>query len=218
MGVLRYLSDGGRKSAPHGLLLVVTVVCYYNPCCYRRQRAFPLSLPCQPYANAWKPCPTAMCAASPRVWAYAGAANTVRQTGSRGFCRLGWLPQARHRSSLASRLPRGRLRSAWPRAVSSRPSSSSPSTAPSAGRAPLNAGCRRPGEAPQTISEELYYCGLLAATPPALLEKAVRLTLPADLQFLFTADALLGVFPPLPMTLAIRPRLCCMTSRRRCVS
>ena len=55
-----------------------------------------------------------------------------------------------------------------------------------------------PWEAPQTISEELYYCGLLAASPPALLEKAVRLTLPADLQFLFTADALLGCLPASP--------------------
>ena len=55
-----------------------------------------------------------------------------------------------------------------------------------------------PWEAPQTISEELYYCGLLAATPPALLEKAVRLTLPADLQFLFAADALLGCLPASP--------------------
>jgi hypothetical protein len=45
-----------------------------------------------------------------------------------------------------------------------------------------------PWDAPQTISEELYYGGLLAATPPALLEKAVRLTLPADLQAIFAAQ------------------------------
>ncbi len=49
-----------------------------------------------------------------------------------------------------------------------------------------------PWEAPQTISEELYYCGLLTATPPALLERAVRLTLPADLRALFTIDMPLG--------------------------
>ncbi len=70
--------------------------------------------------------------------------------------------------------------------------------APSAGRARINTGCRRPGKRPQTISEELYYCGLLAATPPALLEKAVRLTLPADLQALFTTDA----------AASVRSRLC----------
>jgi hypothetical protein len=52
-----------------------------------------------------------------------------------------------------------------------------------------------PWEAPQTISEELYYCGLLAATPPALLEKAVRLTLPADLKALFADEALLDQRP-----------------------
>ncbi len=45
-----------------------------------------------------------------------------------------------------------------------------------------------PWGAPQTISEELYYCGLLTATPPTLLERAVRLTLPADLRTLFTTD------------------------------
>lgn len=42
-----------------------------------------------------------------------------------------------------------------------------------------------PWETPQTVSEELYYCGLLAAVPAAAVERAVRVTLPADLQTLF---------------------------------
>lgn len=42
-----------------------------------------------------------------------------------------------------------------------------------------------PWDTPQTVSEELYYCGLLAAVPAAALERAVRVTLPADLQTLF---------------------------------
>lgn len=46
-----------------------------------------------------------------------------------------------------------------------------------------------PWQAPQTISEELYYTGLLAPTPPALLEKAQRLALPTDLRHLFLGDA-----------------------------
>ncbi len=45
-----------------------------------------------------------------------------------------------------------------------------------------------PWAAPQTISEELYYCGLLAAIPPAPLAAAARVALPADLQPLFLAQ------------------------------
>lgn len=44
-----------------------------------------------------------------------------------------------------------------------------------------------PWAAPATVSEELYYCGLLAPTPAAPLEKARRLTLPADLGPFFRA-------------------------------
>jgi hypothetical protein len=53
----------------------------------------------------------------------------------------------------------------------------------------------RPGEhwtpppwtAPQTVNEELYYYGLLAPSPPALLERAARLAIPSDLLAWFTA-------------------------------
>ena len=48
-----------------------------------------------------------------------------------------------------------------------------------------------PWEAPQTISEELYYSGLLAAVPSAPFERAVRVTLPADLQAWFL-DGMIG--------------------------
>jgi hypothetical protein len=56
-----------------------------------------------------------------------------------------------------------------------------------------------PWDTPQTISEELYYCGLLVAAPPALLQKAVRLALPTDLQALFAAAPLRGQ-PPVAAT------------------
>ncbi len=46
-----------------------------------------------------------------------------------------------------------------------------------------------PWATPATISEELYYCGLLAPTEAVPLEKAQRLTLPLDLQPLFAPAA-----------------------------
>ncbi len=60
---------------------------------------------------------------------------------------------------------------------------SEPDAAADAGQQPP------PWEAPATLSEELYYCGLLAPAEAVPLEKARRLALPADLQPLFAQDA-----------------------------
>ncbi len=56
-----------------------------------------------------------------------------------------------------------------------------------------------PWEAPATVSEELYYSGLLAPTENTPLEKAGRLTLPADLAPLFRLMAEAPQPLPLPM-------------------
>ena len=53
-----------------------------------------------------------------------------------------------------------------------------------------------PWEAPHSIAEELYYCGLLAPIPATLVEKAARLGLPADLWSLFRREPAL----PAPAT------------------
>lgn len=57
-----------------------------------------------------------------------------------------------------------------------------------------------PWEAPQSVGEELYYCGLLAPVPPVAIEKAVRLALPTDLRSLFLTDGACAVAAPLDRT------------------
>lgn len=62
-----------------------------------------------------------------------------------------------------------------------------------------------PWEQPATVSEELYYCGLLAPTEDVPLEKAGRVALPADLAPLFKAMA--EATPPAlpPANAAVNP-------------
>ena len=211
MGVLRYLSDGGRKSAPHGLLLVVTVVCYYNPCCCRRQRAFPTEFA----VPTLRQCLEALPHRDVRGIATRLGVRRRGEHRKAGWIEgilQAWLASAGQAQIIAGLSPAARRAAIRLAQGGEFPAQLFLAEYGAVRRPrPDQRWLPPPWEAPQTISEELYYCGLLAATPPALLEKAVRLTLPADLQFLFAADALLGVFPPLPMTLAIRLRLCCTT-------